>query len=97
MADRRSHDLEEEEGEEESRITPRQPGAEGPADDHVGGATDLPLNCESSPPRCVTSSDLLMMPVEPVLAVSAPIMPFVSHVMNQPIRTSRDKAAAMTH
>lgn len=51
-----SHDLEEEEAEEEeggeeTSVTPRQPGGEGPAEDHVGGATDLKLNCKSSPPR----------------------------------------------
>lgn len=57
MAGRRSHDLEEEEeaeeeeGVEEPSVTLGQPGVEGPAEEHVGGATDLKLNCKSSPPR----------------------------------------------
>lgn len=54
---RRSHDLEEEEeaeeeeGGEDPSVTPGQPGGEGPAEEHVGGATDLMLNCKSSPSR----------------------------------------------
>lgn len=57
VAGRRSHDLEEEEeaeeedGGEEPSVTPGQPGGEGLAEEHVGGATELKLNCKSSPPR----------------------------------------------
>lgn len=49
VAGRGSRDLEEEEeGGEEPSGTPE---GEGPAEKHVGGATDLKLNCNSSPPR----------------------------------------------
>lgn len=64
VARRRSHDLEEE-AEEEDRVeepcvTQGQPGGEGRAEEHVGGATEL--NCKSSPPRSVTFCDLQWSP-----------------------------------